>query len=246
MILLFTDYGLGPYQGQLRAALLHRFPGACAIDLCADVPACNVRAAAYLLSAWARGYRRNTVFLCVVDPNVGGGLDRPVIVQADGCWFVGPDNGLFDILVQHRRNYRCWEIVWRPPRLSPTFHGRDLYAPVAADIERIGHPPEGVLDYRLRSSLRLPNDLSEVIYLDRFGNAVTGIRASTLDPHCALLANGRKIERVVTFSDVPAGTPLWYENSSGLAEIAVNRGSAAALLNLHVGSAFHVLPPLAP
>ena len=101
MIVLFTDFGLhGPYTGQMKAVLHQMAPGIPVIDLFADAPVGNPKASAYLLAAYAAWFPAGTVFLCVIDPGVGG--TRPaIILEADGRWYVGPGNGLFE-LVQRR------------------------------------------------------------------------------------------------------------------------------------------------
>src|SRR5690349_356219 len=106
MIALFTDFGLdGPYTGQMKAVLHRMAPGRPVIDLFADAPAGNPKAAAYLLAAYAAWFPEQTIFLCVVDPGVGG--ERPAIfVEAEGRWYVGPGNGLFE-LVQRRAARRA-------------------------------------------------------------------------------------------------------------------------------------------
>ena len=105
MIVLFTDFGLhGPYTGQMKAVLHQMAPGIPAIDLFADAPVGNPKASAYLLAAYAAWFPAGTIFLCVVDPGVGG--PRPsIILEADGRWYVGPGNGLFE-LVQRRAGKR--------------------------------------------------------------------------------------------------------------------------------------------
>ena|SRR5437899_1829182 len=98
MIVLFTDFGLeGPYTGQMKAVLHQMAPGIPTIDLFADAPAGNPKAAAYLLAAYAQWFAAGTTFLCIVDPGVGGPRP-PVILEADGCWYVGPGNGLFELV----------------------------------------------------------------------------------------------------------------------------------------------------
>jgi S-adenosyl-L-methionine hydrolase (adenosine-forming) len=142
MIVLFTDFGLhGTYTGQLKAVLHQMAPGVPAIDLFADAPVGNPKASAYLLAAYAVWFPVGTVFLCVVDPGVGG--RRPAIVlEADGRWYVGPGNGLFELVLRRAAKTRSWDIDWRPEHLSASFHGRDLFAPVAAMLAR-GEPPPG-------------------------------------------------------------------------------------------------------
>ena len=231
MIVLFTDFGLqGPYTGQMKAVLHQMAPGIPIIDLLADAPAGNPKASAYLLAAYAAG----TTFLCVVDPGVGG--TRPAIVlEADGRWYVGPGNGLFELVQRRAINPRSWDIDFRPERLSASFHGRDLFAPVAAMLAR-GEPPPGQLrEDGADRRADWPDDLCEIVYVDHFGNAMTGLRAAMLPPNARLAAAGRVLERERTFSDRPPGEAFWYENSNGLAEIAVNQGRADRDLGLSIG-----------
>ena len=131
MIVLFTDFGL-PYTGQIKAVLHSHAPGVPVIDLFDEAP--EPMAAAYLLRAYGEDFPPSSVFLSVVDPGVGGPR-KPAVVEAGGRWYVGPDNGLFEMVVRHSEDTaRWWEITWIPERLSASFHGRDLFAPVAARI----------------------------------------------------------------------------------------------------------------
>jgi S-adenosylmethionine hydrolase len=243
MIVLFTDFGLaGPYVGQMKAVLAREAPGETVIDLFADIPAFDPRAAAYLLAAYSVDFPARTIFLCVVDPGVGAAR-APVAVEADGRWYVGPDNGLFELVARRARQARWLEITWRPECLSPSFHGRDLFAPVAARLAR-GEPPPG--EPRPGPSgpgADWPDDLPHVIYIDRFGNGMTGLRAASLADGTVLEVAGRRLTRVGTFSDVAAGAALWYENANGLAEIAVNQGRADRALGLGVGTPVTIHEP---
>ena len=131
--------------------------------------------------------------------------------------------------------------MWRPEALSASFHGRDLFAPVAAKLAR-GEPPPG--EPRPASAGRLrdwPDDLPEIVYVDHFGNAMTGLRAALLPQAAKLAAAGHVLPRARTFSDVVRGAAFWYENSNGLAEIAVNAGRASERLGLEIGSSVSVL-----
>jgi S-adenosyl-L-methionine hydrolase (adenosine-forming) len=234
LIALFTDFGLeGPYTGQMKAVLARDAPGVPAIDLFADAPASDPVSGAYLLAAYSAWWPPGTVFLCVIDPGVGS--DRAaVIVEADERWFVGPDNGLFELVIRRATAARSWEITWRPASLSASFHGRDLFAPVAAMLAR-GEPPPGG-QRPLGRWLDWPDDLLRIVYIDHYGNAVTGLRAASLAPGTRLTAGGRAIPRARVFAEMPEGEPFWYENSNGLVEIAVNRGRADAVLSIRTGS----------
>lgn len=235
MIALFTDFGLhGPYTGQMKAVLHRTAPGISVVDLFADAPAGNPKASAYLLAVYAAWFPAGTVFLCIVDPGVGG--TRPsLILEADSRWYVGPGNGLFELVQRRAVDTRSWDIDWKPEYLSASFHGRDLFAPVAGMLAR-GEPPPGRV--RQDSSDRRadwPDDLCEIVYVDHFGNAMTGVRAAMLPPTGRLVVAGQVLERARTFSDLPPGAAFWYENSNGLAEIAVNRGRADRELGLAIG-----------
>ena len=234
MIVLVTDFGLaGPYTGQMKAVLRRAAPAIDVIDLFADAPAGNPRATAYLLGAYATWFPTGTVFLCVVDPGVGG-RRAPLMLEADGRSYVGPDNGLFELILRRARASHVRRITWRPASLSASFHGRDLFAPVAAQLAK-GEIPEGEPHAPLRHS-GWPDDLGEIVYIDHYGNALTGLRASAVPRESVLTVANRKIVPAATFSAVPTGAPFWYENSNGLAEIAINLGRADQVLGLTVGS----------
>src|SRR6516165_545741 len=241
MIVLFTDFGLqGPYTGQMKAVLHQTAPGVPVIDLFADAPVGNPRASAYLLAVYATWFPPGTVFLCVVDPGVGGA--RPaIILEADNRWYVGPGNGLFELVQRRAAKARSWDIDWKPERLSASFHGRDLFAPAAAMLAR-GQPPPG--QPRTDEAHRRtdwPDDLREIVYIDHYGNAMSGLRAFMLPRDARLVAAGQLLQRAGTFSDRPPGTAFWYENSNGLAEIAVNQGRADRVLDLAIGSPIEIV-----
>lgn len=240
MILLFTDFGYaGPYVGQVHAVLARDAPDARVIDLMHDAPAHDPRAAAYLLAALVPDMPKGSICVAVVDPGVG--TDRPpVVLEADGRRFVGPGNGLFELVRRRAASARQWRIDWRPETLSASFHGRDLFAPVAAMLARGEAPPgqpfpDGWRDAPDRPGADWPDDLAEIIYCDRFGNAMTGLRAAAVAATATLRLSGRAVRRARVFGEAPPGRPFWYGNSIGLAEIALRDGSAAAALGIGPG-----------
>lgn len=240
MIALFTDFGLaGPYTGQMKAVLHREAPAAAVIDLFADAPMRNPKAAAYLLAAYAVWFPPGTVVLAVVDPGVGSSR-AALVVEADGRLYVGPDNGLFELVRRRAEATRVWEITWRPELLSASFHGRDVFAPVAARLVRGEAPPATSCGPEVGRRRDWPDDLAEIVYVDHYGNAMTGLRAAILSADAQLSVAGRVLRRARTFSDVPPGAAFWYENSNGLAEIAVNDGRADAMLGIETGSAVAV------
>lgn len=239
MIVLFTDFGSrDPYVGQVKARLHEQAPGVAVVDLLHEVPDFNPHAGAHLLAALALQFPASSVFLAVVDPGVGTPRGT-VVLEADGRWFVGPDNGLLSVLAARAQRVRLWRIVWRPETLSATFHGRDLFAPIAAALAR-GDFPHDKLDRVDQLGVEFDaGDLPRVIYVDHYGNAWTGIRGAS--SAATVRAAGHDFRHAETFGAADKGTALWFVNSAGLVELAVNRGSAGAKYGLKVGDPVQVL-----
>lgn len=253
MILFVSDFGLGgPYVGQVHAVLAHRAPGVPVIDLMHDLPPFRPAAADCLIRQmiWSIVPARTQppfegidssgqVVLAVVDPGVGSDRD-PIIVESHGTRYVGPDNGLFARVIV-KGAAQAWRIDWRPDMLSDTFHGRDLFAPVAAMLAQ-GMPvacTQIAIDDLVWPDT--PDPLAEIIYCDRYGNAMTGIESEDLADDVVLEASGKPFRRARIFRDVPVGAGFWYGNSLGLAEIAVNQGSAVETFDLAVGTKVETL-----
>lgn len=237
MLVLYTDFGLeGPYTGQMKAVLLHEAPGVPIVDLCADLPPFDAQGAAYLLAACQAYFPAGSVFVCVVDPGVGSARDA-LVVEADGRRFVGPDNGLLAIVTRRAERAAAWRITWAPAHLSSSFHGRDLFAPVAARLARGEAPPGEPVAPESVDRADWPDELARIVYVDGYGNLVSGHRAAGVPESRTIEAGGRTIAHGDTFSAVPTGTAFWYANSNGLVEIAVNQGRADTALGLGVGDA---------
>ncbi len=235
MIFLFTDFGTTDlYVGQVKAMLHLHAPGTQVVDLLHAAPAFGVKAGAHLLAALAARVPAGSVTMAVVDPGVGGAR-RPVAVLADDRWFVGPDNGLLSVLAARAGKAEAFSIGWQPESLSASFHGRDLFAPVAAMLAR-GDRRGAQMGGKIKLAAgHGTDDLAEIIYVDHYGNAMTGLRAGGLPRDTRLVVNARRLGRARVFSDLPDGELCWYENSLGLVEIAANSASAAEKLGLKVG-----------
>ncbi len=234
MIILFTDFGVyDPYVGQMHAVLAQRAPGIQVIDLCHHVPNFDIKAGAYLLAALVQELPHDAICVGVVDPGVGGRRDA-IMVRADGRWFVGPDNGLFAIVMRRPRDVTSYRIDWRPAALSNSFHGRDLFAPVAAMLAQ-GTLPASTSEHLPMDTKHWPDDWDAVIYIDHYGNAITGLRASNIDIGTVLELGDTPVHYARTFSEVPPGQPFWYGNSFGLLEIAMNQDHAAQKLEISHG-----------
>ncbi len=236
LIALFTDFGIGgPYHGQMQAVLVAAGVDQPVINLMVDAPRFAPRPSAYLLAAIANDIPPGSLIITVVDPGVGSDR-RSILVKDSGQWFIGPDNGLLSQVARRSPEAVIEEIVWRPKNLSNSFHGRDLFAPVAAAIYRQEYDSGPELPYYSLVGADWPDDLEEVIYIDDFGNAVTGIRASSMNHDQTLELSGTRVKQARTFSAVPSGELFWYQNSMGLIEIAVNQGDLAKTRGLTIGS----------
>ena len=243
MIVLFTDFGNhDPYVGQVKARLAEHAPGQPIVDLLHQAPDYNAHAGAHLIAAFAPSFPAGTVFLCVVDPGVGTERDG-VVVLAGGRWFVGPDNGLLSIVAARHVDAKIWRIGWKPAEASSTFHGRDIFAVIAANIAS-GKFPDDKLVEKARLNVEFDaGDLERVIYIDHFGNAWTGLRSAALAKNARVVINDAEFRHAELFGFVDKGEGFWFNNSVGLLELAINRGSAAEKLGLRVGDRVQVLRP---
>ena len=235
VIYLFTDFGATDiYVGQVKAELARHAPAVALVDLLHEAPAFRIESAAHLLCALSQRLPPNSIILSVVDPGVGTSR-KPVVLRAHESYFVGPDNGLLSVMAARSRDQAVWEIVWRPERLSRSFHGRDLFAPIAAQLAVGGLPSDALCPLAALEVQLDEADLAEIVYIDHYGNAMTGLRGGNAASGAVLGIHGTEVAHAEVFADVLAGEALWYVNSVGLVEIACNRDSAAAKLRLAVG-----------
>ena len=235
MIFTFTDFGWqGPYMGEMRAAVLRIAPNVAYVDLMVDAPPFRPDLAAYMLAALAGRLWIGDVVIAVVDPGVG--TDRaPLAIKADQIWYTGPDNGLLEIVMRRAEKVAAFEITLRPATLSDSFHGRDIFAPMAARLAK--GASGGIKATTATRYPDMPDDLDRIVHIDVYGNLITGRRAATVPPDAVLVHGERRIHHARVFGAVTPGTLFWYANSSGLLEIAQSGGSAAATLGLAIGDA---------
>jgi len=232
MIYFFTDFSSQDfYVGQLHSAVLRRNPDARLVDLFHHADPRDIEAAARLLARLSEYTASDAILVAVVDPGVGGSR-RPLMIQADGRWLVGPDNGLFSFIVRQAQSVDCREINWRPANMSVTFHGRDLFAPVAAMLER-GEMPDSTPCEAVVPDW--PKESGRIIYRDHFGNLMTGLTEKSVTVDTVLAVNGEPIRHAERFGAVDAGDVFWMINSIGLVEIAANQADASACLGVSVG-----------
>ncbi len=243
MIVLFTDFGTrDPYVGQVKARIHELAPTQQVVDLLHEAPDFNAHAGAHLIAAFAPNFPPGTVFMCVVDPGVGTERDG-VVVTAGGRWFVGPDNGLLSLAAARGADAKVWRISWKPENASSTFHGRDIFAVIAALIAK-GEFPNDRLEAKPGLHVEFDaGDLTRIIYIDHYGNAWTGQRAAGIPQGTRIVAGRAEFRHAQTFGAVGKGEGFWFGNSVGLIELAVNRGSAAVKLDLKVGDTIQVFKP---
>ena len=235
-IVLATDYGVsGSYVGQLKSAIYKIAPNALIIDLIHDLPAFNTKASAYLLASYLKYIPENSIVIGVVDPGVGSNR-KSIVLEGDGFTFIGPNNGLFAITSRKLSSFKISEIVLDEKPISNTFHGRDIFAPVAAQIslELATNLKPISIDKFIGTDWH--DQLSEVIYFDHYGNAITGISQGNLNMDQLIVVNGAQVKYAETFCTVEPSEYLWYFNSNGLVEIAAREASAKDRLKLLVGT----------
>jgi S-adenosylmethionine hydrolase len=254
IVTLLTDFGTADYfVGAMKGALLSVNPRALLVDITHEIPPQDIEAGAFTLLAAFEAFPEGTVHLAVVDPGVGSAR-RAVVVEGGGQLFVGPDNGLFGHVYERLAQYRVFHVTsekYFRARVSETFHGRDVFAPVAgalsAGVRAEEFGPE-VSDFVRLPLARPARDgagalVASVIHVDRFGNLVTNIARRDLTPEeiargARLRIGDREIRSFRSFfaagADAP-GEPFAVWGSAGFLELAVFRDSAARVLGVGRG-----------
>ncbi len=240
LIFTFTDFGsAGPYLAQIEAAVLSEAPDARVLHLLADAPRFDPKRSSYLLAALLQTLPESVLVLAVVDPGVGS--DRlPLLIELGDRILIGPDNGLMVPAIAQAERSQVYRIDWRPERLSASFQGRDLFAPVAAKVVLGLDIPLAPLGASGLVGAHAPADLFEIIYFDHYGNAFTGVRGSQLPDGARLSVNGLTLNYARTFSDA-RDQVFWYRNSCGLVELAARAQSARELLAIEIGTELQLL-----
>ena len=235
IITLLSDFGTADGSiAEVKGTMLSRAPESVIVDVAHDVPAHDIEAGRLAIARYWRKFPSGTVHFAVVDPGVGSAR-RPLAVESDGRYLVGPDNGLLSPALL-LAGAKAVELPVSSGA-APTFHGRDVFAPAAAllaagsPLDALGSPVADPEIRRTREARRVAGGAIEgvVITVDRFGNAVTNLLAA----HGGVVEVGAlRLPILRTYADVAPGTPLALVGSSGLIEIAVRDGNASALLGL--------------
>jgi hypothetical protein len=252
IITLTTDFGLrDPYIAEMKAVILTICPNARIVDITHVIEKFNIRMGAFVLASAAPYFPEGTIHVVVVDPGVGTER-KPILVKAENAYFVGPDNGVMALAANNQRVKDVYEIS-NPkltlPKVSSTFHGRDIFAPTAAHLAN-GTPPaefgskiKKLITPEFARVIKKRNALTgEVIHVDDFGNIITNFRRQELELLNAEEAIGIRFKKTRlelklgrAYGETDKLKPLAIIGSHGFLEIAVNQGSAAETLQMKSG-----------
>jgi S-adenosyl-L-methionine hydrolase (adenosine-forming) len=242
IITLLTDFGTADhYVAEMKGVLLSRTPGVTLVDVTHAVAPGDMRSGAYILGRTWHRFPPGTIHLAVVDPGVGSAR-AALALSAHDHWFVGPDNGVFTAILQDAEVEAV--VLTVPETASPTFHGRDLFAPAAAaladgvPLRTLGEPFGGMPERLAYTDPHYEGKtvVGEVVYIDRFGSLVTNLTSELVPAYATLEVEDLDLGPLrSTYADVTAGGLLAYVGSGGAIEIAVRNGSAARRLGVGVG-----------
>jgi hypothetical protein len=255
LITLLTDFGLqDSYVGTLKGVIAQIAPTATIVDLTHQIPPQNLEAARFNLTTAYPYFPVGTVHVVVVDPGVGS-QRRAIALQLDRGILVGPDNGVFSGVLAEHSIGRAVELTnpryWQTPHPSRTFHGRDIFAPVAAhlalgvDLADMGRAidPTSLSHTALPTYQQKGNRLKGVVqYIDHFGNLITNIPAHAVaGVRWSVAIAHQRIPSQVSYAHTAPNTPLALIGSHGWVEIAINGGTADSALDLNWGDAVEVV-----
>jgi S-adenosylmethionine hydrolase len=266
VIALFTDYGWeDPYVAQLKGVIIAIDPSARLLDLTHAVSPFNVGEGSYLLDQSAEEFPAGTIFVAVVDPQVGTDRDPILLETAKEKFYIGPDNGLFTHVLDREGFLKAWKLdqtqYFRPGAVSYSFHGRDIFGPIAAHLASGTAPDKLGTEITSANSLNLLPEKApafsagsltvEVEHLDRYGNVILNLRADSelasrlKDGNLVKISVARETYSaplVKTYGDIEKGRLILLYGGSGLLEIAMNQGSAAKELKVQPGDVIFLKP----
>jgi len=261
IITLLSDFGLkDPYVAEMKAIIMTICPEARIVDISHFIEKFNVRMGAFILASGARYFPDGTIHIAVVDPGVGT-RRRAILVETKRAFYVGPDNGLLMLTARREEIKRVYSVTnpkFMLPRVSSTFHGRDVFAPAAAHLAR-GTPPTcfgpEIKDYEIphfaEALLQTGKVVGEVLHIDHFGNIITNIMSTELEK-AGVKSKQRLSVRLKTrsfhanlcraYGDAAPRGVLAVVGSHDFLEVAVNQGSASERFNASVGDSVAVAP----
>ena len=248
VVTLLTDFGTADYfVAAVKGVILTINPAVTIVDITHEIPPHDIESGAFTLMTCYRDFPAGTVHVAVVDPGVGSAR-RGIVVSAGSQFFVGPDNGLFSYILDRERSHKTFQLTddkYFRASASTTFHGRDVFAPVAAALSQGVKPnkfgPRITDEVRLRSLSPVKRNAKlegRIIHIDHFGNCVTNFTRADLPKPKRLVVKRRVVEEFREFyADQEGSKPhlfgIWC--SAGFLELSINGGSAAALLKAKRG-----------
>jgi S-adenosyl-L-methionine hydrolase (adenosine-forming) len=263
IVTLTTDFGSrDPFTGSIRGVILKVNPQAQLVDISNEIAPQDIWEAAYTLKTAGSHFPKGTVHLAIVDPGVGSGR-RPIIVVTESYYYVGPDNGLFSLIYQDAERLRVHHVTathYFLPNSGSTFHGRDIFAPVAAWLSKgipSGNFGEEITDF-VKLNIPLPKIAGNtidgnVVHIDRFGNIITNITFKELQPlvgegvspgNATVTIAGKEIQGLKNFyAESAPGVPSAIMNSSGALEIFMYKQNARTALSIKRGEAVRIVVP---
>ena len=260
IITLTTDFGLkDPYVAEIKAAILSISPSATIVDVSHEVEKFNVRMGAFILASASSYFPKGTIHLAVVDPGVGT-KRQPILIQTKHGYFVGPDNGVLALAARNEEIKHIYKITNQKlmlPRISNTFHGRDIFAPAAAHLangtspEEFGREISEIVMPEFAKIIRRKNMLvGEVIHIDDFGNIITNFGEKELELMNAKVMFNVKLKDIrqkpklcKAYAEVEPQKPLAIIGSHNFLEISINQGNAAKTFKTKIGDKIIVYRP---
>lgn len=252
IITLTTDFGLrDPYVAEMKAVILGICPNATIVDVSHEIEKFNVKMGAFILASAAPYFPKGTIHVAVVDPGVGT-KRKPILIETEQCFYIGPDNGVLALAATKQGIKRIYEIANSKlmlPKISNTFHGRDVFAPAAAHLANGTPPadfgpqthdivmPEFAKVVRKQSSL-----IGEVLHIDGFGNIVTNFSKEDFEKlgvkevvEVRLKNVDLRLKLCEAYSEAELQKPLAIIGSHNFLEISINQGNAAKTFRAEIG-----------
>jgi S-adenosyl-L-methionine hydrolase (adenosine-forming) len=242
-IALLTDFGTQDYfVGAMKGAILSINENAQIVDITHDIEPQSIESAGFILRACYKNFPKKTIFVAVVDPGVGSGR-RAILVETEDYYFVAPDDGLLSFVFDEAESFRVFELTDRKyfaEKVSATFHGRDIFAPVAAHLSRGVSPNEfgtEITDFIHNST----DDNPQIIHIDRFGNLITNLKKENLPEKFYIEINGRRIEKLQKFyAEAEKSEVFMILGSAGFLEIVAFKNSAQKILSAESGQTIYI------
>jgi S-adenosyl-L-methionine hydrolase (adenosine-forming) len=256
---LTTDFGLkDPYAAEMKAAILNICPNAVIVDITHDIAKFNVRTGAFVLASAVPYFPDGSVHVAVIDPGVGT-RRRPIVIQTQRSFFVGPDNGLLVLAAEKQGILHIHELTnprFMLPKVSNTFHGRDIFAPAAAHLLNGVKPAEFGSEIREAAKPEFTKVtrkngilVGAVLHVDGFGNIITNISEKELSQSHAkgelsveLAGSKLKLKMRRAYGEAGPQEPLVLIGSHGFLEVALNQGNAAIKFKTKAGDRISVAP----